>query len=490
MRNSPIPLINQFYADETRDWSQQDVCNWLPCSAETEGTLSPLMLKTPPGLAPLAQFVTGGGEDPLVDDGPIRCVYVAEGRCFVVAGPKLFQLLPDGTQTQLGTIGGVGRVRASHNQITGGNEVIFVNGSAGWIWNTVESTLEPIVDAGYPGAIDVKFIDNYFIQIEPGRRFAFHSDISAGMEYNTLDRFTSEVSPDLLVGMAVSNNELLLLSESSGEFFENTGANQQPFRSKRISFDKGCAGRFTIVTMDNTVYWLGSDGYFYALDQYTPRRISTRPIEQAIRGLNWAQAFAFVWESEGHTVCYWTFPDGQTFGYDAAERKWHRRESYGLNRWRVNAMAKWRDEWVAGDFQFGRVYTVDWNYTLENQTEFVSQVTGPVIHDNQNLVQMPRLEVMMSTGMPVTVPRAFPDDVPPPAADPTDHALRMSYADDGDPSFSNWQEESIGDVGHYRLQVAYTQLGTFRQRVVRLQCSSPRRRDLLGAVVQLIPTVG
>lgn len=72
----------------------------------------------------------------------------------------------------------------------------------------------------------------------------------------------------------------------------------------------------------------------------------------------------------------------------------------------------------------------------------------------------------------------------------TDQFIRMSYADDGQPNFSNWEEEPIGEVGEYGLRVTFTRLGSFRQRVFRLQCSSPRRRDVLAAVAQLVPTVG
>lgn len=420
MKNQPIPLINGFYADETRPWSQQDVVNWLPCAAEQEGTRTPTMLKTPPGLSPFVE-VSASGQ-------PVRGVYNAEGRLFTVMGSTLYQIR-NGVAIPLGTIPGVNPVRFSHNQITNGNEVLVVNGSAGYIWNTVTQTLTRITDPGYPGAIDAVFIDGYFIQIEPARRFAFNSDLADGLNYNTLDRFTSEVSPDLLVGMAVSNNELLLLSEGTGEFFENTGAAEQPFRSKRITFDKGAASRYGIATLDNTVMWLGSDGVFYLLDGYSPRRISTRPIEQMIRGLNWANAFAFVWEDSGHSVCYWTFPDGQTIGYDASQQKWHRRASYGLERWRPSCMARWQNLSIAGDFQAGRLWELDWAYPWEGDVEFISEMTGPVLHDDQNLVQMPRLEVIMDTGMPEVATRDFPAQPDGPAISGTapDGFIALAY---------------------------------------------------------------
>lgn len=72
----------------------------------------------------------------------------------------------------------------------------------------------------------------------------------------------------------------------------------------------------------------------------------------------------------------------------------------------------------------------------------------------------------------------------------SDNFLRFSYADDGQPNFSNWQQEEIGEVGEYGKRVVFTRLGSFRQRVIKIQCSSPRRRDILGAVATLQGTNG
>lgn len=67
----------------------------------------------------------------------------------------------------------------------------------------------------------------------------------------------------------------------------------------------------------------------------------------------------------------------------------------------------------------------------------------------------------------------------------TDNTLRMQYADDGQPNYSNWSEEEIGEVGEYAKRLVWTRLGSSRQRVYRFTCSSPRRRDVLGAVLDV-----
>jgi len=473
LKNDPVPLVGGYYADETRVWSSQDCVNWLPTNAEKAGTRTPMALKTPPGLR---QFVlTSTNPEVPIPDRPVRGVYNCEGGLFAVIGSSLFSITPTGSASFIGTIPGVGRVVMSDNQISQGNQLIIINGSSGYVYNTNTKDFARITDAGYPGAINVVFLGGYLVQIEPARRFAFNSAPADALSYNTLDRFTSEVSPDLLMSMAVTNNELILFSQRSTEFFEVTANAQQPLRTKGISMSRGCGGRYTVANMDNTVYWLGDDGSFYRLAGYSPQRVSTRPIEQAIKDLNWDQAYAFTWENGGHKVCYWTFPDGLTWGYDVSADEWHRRESYGLDLWRANTMAYWNNQWIAGDLQHGTLWFVDWDYVMEGDAKFISQRTTGVLSMNQNRIIVSRVEAIMAVGQ---------------LSDDDDHYVRLQYSDDGGYNWSNWAQEDIGATGEYGKRMVFTRQGSTRNRVYRITCSSPRRRDLLGGAVVLQGTVG
>lgn len=397
MRNQPIPLVTGFYRDEDRPFSQQDVWNYLPCKAERGGTRSSLMLKTDPGLYPYVE--TGAGA--------VRGIHDVEGRLFAVIGTTLYWISTAGVATSIGTIPGVGRVSMDHNQIANGNELVVVNGSAGYSYNTVTGDFGKITDAGFPGSPIIRFLDSMMIGIDPAGRFAFNSDPAMATEYNTLNRWTSEYRPDRLVSMGRVGGELLLLSTNSCEFYQNAGTAQQPFRTKRIYLDKGCAGPHTVVEADNTIFWLGSDGYFYQLDGYAAKRISTRPIEQAIRGLDWWNAFGFLWESEGHTCVHWTFLDGQTWRWDTSQQEWSRKESYGWQRWRVSCTTRSNGQWIAGDLQKPRLWNIRWGYPWEGDVEFVSGFTQPVIHDNQNDMIHQRIEIVMDVGQPQVAPAQF-----------------------------------------------------------------------------------
>lgn len=387
----PMQLVGGAYADDALPWSSQDCVNYIPVPAEKEGTRSREMLRCLPGYNLFCDLGT---------NKPIRGARNVEGRLFVVSGTTLFQVNADGSSTERGTIPGVTRCSLSHNQITGGNEVVISNGQGGYVYDTAANTLEQITDDGFAGAISFDFVDGYILGIEPARRFAFTSDLAAATSYNTLDRYEAEGSPDLLVGQAVTHREWWLMGERTIEPFVNTGAATGTFqRSQGTVIEVGLAATHAVAIMDNSVFWLGSDGIVYRANGYTPQRISTHAIEQAIARCNMAQAFAFTFEDRGHKVFYLTFPDGHTWGYDAATGEWHRRKSHGLDRWRINTLVKWNNKWIAGDFSNGRLYQLGWDVQDEaGEVLERRRVTG-VTHDNQNALIINGLELAVDTGI-------------------------------------------------------------------------------------------
>lgn len=386
------PIVGGAYSDDTRPWSVQDTVNLIPVYAEKEGTRSPKMLRCAPGFSDFADTGT---------NAPIRGMRNVEGLLLVVAGTQLLSISPKGAVKALGTIPGTGRVVMAHNQITNGNEVAIPSGTSGYVYNTVTGVLQRITDEGFPGAVTFDYIDSYITFIEPGRRFAGFSDLANATEYNTLDRVEAEGSPDKLVGQIVTHREWWLFGERTIEPFVNTGAAQGTFqRSGGTVMEVGASSPFAISRLDNSVVWLGDDGVVYRANGYSPQRISTYPIEQAISRCTVETAFSFTFEDRGHKIYYLTFQDGHTWGYDVATQEWHRRQSKGLNRWRVNDLVRWNGKWIAGDYSNGKLYTLDWNVQTEAGVEMERMRVTGVLSDSQNAIIVNALELVFETGQP------------------------------------------------------------------------------------------
>lgn len=392
-RWSPAPIVGGAYSDDTRPWSVQDTVNLIPVFAERDGTRSPKMLRCAPGYSDFVDLGT---------NAPIRGMRNVEGLLLVVSGNNLFSVNPNGTKANLGTIPGVGRVIMSHNQITGGNQVAI---TPGYVYDTVKATLARITDEGFPGAISFDYIDSYITFIEPGRRFAGTSDLADATSYSTLDQVEAEGSPDKLVGQIVSHREWWLFGERTIEPYVNTGAQEGTFqRSSGTVMEIGAASPYAIVNLDNSVFWLGNDGVVYRANGYSPVRISTYPIEQAISRCTTNTAFAFTYEDRGHKIFYLTFQDGHTWGYDVATQEWHRRQSKDLKRWRINDLVKWNGKWIAGDFSNGKLYTLDWDVQSEAGVEMERMRVTGVLSDDQNAVIVNALELVFDTGQPQKEP--------------------------------------------------------------------------------------
>ena len=402
MRYTPLDLLGGSNVDDNVAWSREDTINYIPQKASSSGARTEHEFRDAPGLKPFVMGPTGAG--------PVRGSHDCEGKHFVVMGSTFYQITTAGVAIPIGTIPGTQRVNIAHNQIVGGNEVIITTGTPnGYVYNTVTQVFGRITDPGYPGGGSVDYIDTYLVSVEPYGRYWFWSDQANATSYNTLNRTEAESDPDSIVGLAVNSFEVVVFGQNTVEFFYNAGGiNGSTFRSKKVMNNHGCAARDSIVKLDNSLFWLGVDGILYRLNGYQAQPISSPQFTQRIAGLNWAKAFAFAYEDQGHVIYYITFPDGQTFGYDVTTGLTVRRESYGLNRWRLNTLTKVGRNWIGGDFQSGRLYTLDWNYPMEGEgTPLVRErVTGNVAN-NQNKIEVPLVELLFQTGTPEVEPVMF-----------------------------------------------------------------------------------
>jgi len=389
---SDFPLPDGSYSDLTRDWTLQDVENYIPLPAQQAGTRSRALYRTAPGLEVVAN----------IGAGPHRGAISVEGTLFVVSGTALYEVASDGTATSRGTIPGTGRVCIAYNQITDGNQLVVGNGSSGYVYNTVTGAFTQITDDGFVGFKSCDFLNQYIVGVEPLGRFWYHSDLVDALSYNTLDRYGAETSPDAIQGLIASHNEVLVFGARTIEPWVNDPENNAAgtaFQLQRGSvIERGCINGNTIRRLDNSVFFVGDDRVPYRLNGYTPVPIGTPVLAAAWRDLNPSKAFAFTYEDRGHVVYYVTWGDGQTWGYDVVTGKWHRRQSFGLNRWRLNSLVKWGNEWYGGDFQNGKFYRLAWGFVYEGCEIMPRRIRTGVLHADGNPVSVAGFKVVASTG--------------------------------------------------------------------------------------------
>lgn len=398
----PVAVVGGCYPDEDSAQSAQEAINWLPVRSERPGGRTEWLLRHPPGLFRLGQ----------VGNGPHRGARDVEGKFFVVSDAGLYQVRNDFSVKYLGAIPGVGLVTMTHNQHGDGNEVIIGTGSAGYVYDTVTETLTRITDTAFRGLISSGYLGQYIVGIAQGGSFWFHSDLAEATVYSTLDRYEAESDPDALVGLLPLHGELLVMGKKTGEVFVNQPTSSAAFqRAPGILIEHGLAAPHALVKIDSAAAWMGDDKVAYLWRGNAPERISTDGLEAAWASCDPRKCFAFTYEDRGHAIVYFTFKDGKTWGYDIASRSWHRRESFGLDRWRVNTLTKWNGRWYAGDYANGNLYLLDWDYVGESVNPLTGlkypmvrrRITG-VAHADQNRLTIDELELVLSSGVASKTP--------------------------------------------------------------------------------------
>ncbi len=190
-------------------------------------------------------------------------------------------------------------------------------------------------DAFMPAAT-VRYFDGYFVFNAVRSRQFFLSAINDGTQYSGLDFATASAGSTFIVAIEVYHEQLLIFCVDHTEVWWDAGNALFPFQRYDAAFiARGLAAPYCVCSEDNTVFWMGDDGIFYRLDNYTPKRISTFAMEHA-----WAQypsrfldSSCFVLNQEGHKFVVINFQSGQqTWVHDISTTLWHQRESSG-SRW-------------------------------------------------------------------------------------------------------------------------------------------------------------
>jgi hypothetical protein len=341
-------------------------------------------------------------------DSPIRGSYTASnGEFYAVGGQKLYSISSLWVATEIGTLAtDSGPVSMADNGI----ELVLVDGTDGFVWNMDTDTFTEITDPDFYPADRVDYQDGYFIFNKSGTGQWFISGINS-TDIDGLDIATAEGSPDIVIGHIVSNQNIYVFGSQSLEVYYNSGDADFPFtRIQGAVVDVGCAAAFSIAKQGSEVYFLGGDengfGIVYRMRGYQAQRISTYAIEQKIRSLTPSQisaATAYTYQQAGHTFYCLNIPGlHSTWVYDSSTEFWHERQYltlWSLERDRAENHAVAFGLNVVGDFDNGKIYTLDPDYFTDDETPIVRIRSAPHLSSGLKLVRHNSFQLDMEAGV-------------------------------------------------------------------------------------------
>jgi hypothetical protein len=369
----------------------------------------------------------------MIGNGICRGLYVtSSGRCFGVCGNTLNELRLNNTCINRGTIGTI--VGEPVTMDENGNQLLIADGRFGYVFdlinwqdastgtNHIANTLAKIptgdvtisgvtVTSEFPKATHVVFKDGYFVANNVGTGQVFVSRAYDGMTWDASLYQTAEGSPDKLLSIIHTNNELWLFGDNSTEVWYTTGQLDFPFQRISGAFtDVGTDAKYSPASNGSIVFWLGSNnqghGTIWMSSGFNPQKISTHAIEYLIGQMPRVDdAIGWCYQQEGHSFYVLTFPTGnRTFCFDLSTGLWHERGSWDnvngqMNAYSITSHALWGQSDLVGDSTSGKIYKLSLNVYTDNGKLIRRVRTFPHIHQDRKRLFFRELEIDMQKGV-------------------------------------------------------------------------------------------
>lgn len=447
-----IPLAGAEY-DFAPVTNQRSV-NLEPIVMEAKGRSGFRLVQTPG----LTAFSTLSGES--------RGAETMNGVSYAVNGGSLYKIDSGGTATVLGAISGTGPVSMSNNS----RYLVVVNGPDGYYYDSSTGTFASITDPDFPGADTVDYLDGYFVFKQYNASNVFISGLNDPTTYNAAEVQAKGGDPDGLRTIGVISGDVLVLGETHGYFWRNTGNVDFPFENiDGAEMERGCIARDSVADIDNSVIFLGDDRIVYWVDGYVPTRVSNHGFEEYLAGLTLSQcesARGFAYTLQGRYY-YVLSVGGETWVYNrtesllAGQSLWHQRESVG-QEWRVKSHTEAYGKHLV--FSDGQAWTLNPDAYTEGGTRIRRTRRLAPVWNQDELFSIGKLKLDMKVGTGTLT-------------DPPDVDLRTSK--DGF-TWNDPKTRTTGKLGQYMTQVIWRRLGRAKNRVFEFSWDSDADIELYG----------
>lgn len=252
---------------------------------------------------------------------------VLDGAVLGVSGNTFWQIAPDGTVTNWGTVADDGLpVQIVANAASVGQIAVA---SAGHLYVLASGVFAEVpINDDFFGARGLAFIDGYFAVLSDTlnhQQFQICS-LNNGRLWNAADVAILLGQADPLRAMIANQEYLVFLGARRGQLWYNTGNNGFPFAIESGAFiEVGTNAPASLVQSDTTVFWIGQDArganVAMRLQGLQSRRISTHAVEAAWSAYPTTSdciCCPLTWN--GHSLIRYIFPTADAgWEYDITE---------------------------------------------------------------------------------------------------------------------------------------------------------------------------
>ena len=406
----------------------------------------------------------------------------------VVCGNTVYSVNLSMVKTVIGTLTtNSGPVSLSDNVTTSaGLTAYIVDGPNRYTWVASTNTFAtlPASDGPWQGASIVDVVDNYNIYNEPNTQNWACTNLGSSLSTQALYG-VKDGSPDNLISLIVDRRQVYLLGEVTSEVWTDvgnviTGITTFPFqRVPGTSMQSGCAAPFSVARFNDSFVFVAKDtrgnSTIESIVGYSFKRLSTHAVEQTLVNQIVSDAVAYTYQIEGHEFYVCTFPsigNGLTWVYDLSTSAWHKWLSFSdgeYYRHRSNCGAYFNNMYLVGDYENGKVYSIENDIYTEDGTTIRRLRRAPHLVADFQREYFDELQIQFQPGVGLNDGQG------------SDPQAMLRWSNDGGSTWSNEHWTTIGKIGRYTNRAIWRRLGFARDRIFEVSMSDPVKAVIISA---------
>jgi hypothetical protein len=363
------------------------------------------------------------------------------------------------------------------------NEIMFVDGSEGVIFNKTTNIYTKITSPSFPDLpADVVVFGGRFYVIKGGTDEIYFSDINDGTVWNTLNKFKITTTADEAVSLAVMGGRLYVFGKQVTEVWVLQGGSFPVARDESIVLEYGCVSAGVVKSEGGLMCWVGYDKEgitsVVTSEGSMPTRISTHVIERELQSygvVNDARAFMYI--EKGNLFYQLNFTvANKSWLYNFNTTSWSRLAYKDDDRHRAECYAFFNSKKYVGDFKRPYIYSFSNDNYVDSEVAIKRLWVSQILLPNKTkpfICRMIRLIVEQGVGTE--------------SGDNERPRLMLRISRDGGITFGNQLARYIGNLGRTQKHTEFYQLGLFEYGSIVLEVSfyNRTRFAIIGCAMEI-----
>ena len=345
------------------------------------------------------------------------------------------------------------------------NEVLFVDGSEGFVFNKTTSLYSQVSASWFPTLpVDCVGFGNRFFAIEGESNKIKFSDQGTALTGSSLNEFEITTYPDEATALFVLGGRLYVFGKRCTEVWVLQGGNFPVARDESLVMEYGCIAPGAIASESGVMCWVGynKEGVtsVIASEGGMPSRISTSEVEIELQNYtNPDDVRSFMYINKGNLFYQLNFTqDNASWLYNFTSKTWSRLTYKSKGRHRANCFAYFNGKKYVGDYELPYLYDFSDKYESDNGIAINrKRITNSFYVNNGKPFSLRKLRFVIEQGVGTENGN---NEKP---------QLMIRISRDNGATFGNQLRKEIGILGNTNSHTEFYQLGYFEYGTLTIE---------------------